>query len=166
MHKVANILDSNSVYELYSRLVSTWEIDDLVLGSHPIPTALSQDSFEINSLDYVQRMMLLDSITYLPDDILVKTDRATMGVSLEGRVPFLDHRIVEYAWRIPQHLKIRNGVGKWILRQILYRYVPQELVDRPKMGFSVPIDSWLRGTLRDWAESLLDPDHLRRQGYP
>jgi asparagine synthase (glutamine-hydrolysing) len=165
LHKGAGVLGVRTVDDLYLGLVTHWEPEGLVIGGQEPATCLRGAPLALPGLDPVQRMMALDAITYLPDDILAKVDRAAMGVSLEGRVPFLDHRVVEFAWRVPQAMKLRDGVGKWILRQVLYRYVPKELIERPKMGFGVPIDAWLRGPLKDWAEALLDEERLRREGY-
>ena len=107
----------------------------------------------------------MEAQTYMADDILVKVDRAAMANSLETRVPMLDHRVAELAWRMPLGLKIKDGQGKWLLRQVLYRHVPKELIERPKMGFSVPLDNWLRGPLHDWASNLLDPARIRQEGF-
>ena len=165
LHKGAGVLAARRIDDLYLGLLTHWNPEELVLNGREPATCLNGRPPTLSGLDEVQRMMALDAITYLPDDILVKVDRAAMGVSLESRVPFLDHRVVEFAWRIPQSMKLRNGVGKWILREVLYRYVPKELVERPKMGFGVPIDAWLRGPLKDWAETLLDEGRLRREGF-
>ena len=166
LHKAAGVLASGSMDALYLGLVSHWDDPaSIVIGGTEPPTLLTGNSPALDGLDDIQRMMVLDALTYLPDDILVKLDRAGMGVSLEGRVPFLDHRVVEFAWTLPQSMKLCNGVGKWVLRQVLYRHVPKELIERPKMGFGVPIGDWLRGPLRDWAEDLLDEARLNREGY-
>jgi asparagine synthase (glutamine-hydrolysing) len=164
LYKVASVLTSTAD-DLYVRSVTHWEYPDhLVLQGQEPAGPLTDPEIRAAIPDFVERMQFLDTITYLPDDILVKVDRATMAVALEARAPFLDHRLVELSWRLPIRFKIRNGQGKWIVRQVLDRYVPRELVERPKMGFGVPIDSWLRGPLRDWAAALLDEDRLRRQG--
>jgi asparagine synthase (glutamine-hydrolysing) len=166
LHKAADVLTSDCVDALYLRLVSHWNDPTLVvIGSIELPTLLTATASGLDELNDIQRMMALDALTYLPDDILVKVDRAGMGVSLEGRVPFLDHRVIEFAWSLPHNVKLRNGVGKWTLRQVLYRHVPKALIERPKMGFGVPIGDWLRGPLRDWAEDLLDETRLQREGF-
>jgi asparagine synthase (glutamine-hydrolysing) len=166
LHKAAGVLASGDLDALYLGLVSHWDDPaSVVIGGTEPPTLLTDNAPALDGLDDIQRMMALDALTYLPDDILVKVDRAGMGVSLEGRVPFLDHRVVEFALTLPQNLKLRDGVGKWVLRQVLYRHVPKELIERPKMGFGVPIGDWLRGPLRDWAEDLLNETRLRREGY-
>ncbi|WP_301101371.1 asparagine synthase (glutamine-hydrolyzing) [Propionivibrio sp.] len=163
LHKGATLLDAASGMGLYRGLVSHWEPSDVVLGAAEPETPLSGRPPSLPSL--TEQMMLLDALNYLPNDILVKVDRAAMAVSLESRVPLIDHRIFEFAWRLPMHYKVRGGTGKWLLRQVLYKHVPAALVDRPKMGFGVPIDSWLRGPLREWAEELLGEERLRREGY-
>jgi asparagine synthase (glutamine-hydrolysing) len=166
LHKGAGVLSSRSVDELYLGMVSLAQTPvDYVIGGVEPPTHLTGLRPELGKLKTVERMMALDSISYLPDDILVKVDRAGMGVSLEGRVPFLDHRIVEFAWSLPLEYKLRDGQTKWPLRQVLYRHVPRELIDRPKMGFGVPLQDWLRGPLRNWAEDLLSEERLQREGY-
>jgi asparagine synthase (glutamine-hydrolysing) len=166
LHKAARVMSAPSLDKLYLGLVSQWaDPASVVIGGTEPPTQLTGNVPDFEGLDEIQRMMALDTLTFLPDDILVKLDRAAMGVSLEGRVPFLDHRVVEFAWQLPQNLKLRDGVGKWVLREVLYRHVPKALVERPKMGFGVPIGDWLRGPLRDWAEDLLNEDRLKREGF-
>lgn len=166
LHKGAAVLGSRSVADLYRGMVSHWaEPANIVLGATEPASVIAGAAPNLLGLNDVERMMALDMLSYLPDDILAKVDRAAMGVSLETRVPFLDHRVVEFAWSLPLHYKLRNGVTKWPLRQVLYRHVPRELIERPKMGFGVPIDQWLRGPLRDWAESLLSESRLRQEGF-
>lgn len=166
VHKGAPLLRSESVSDLYSGMVSLWrEPESIVIGATEPPSQATGAVPELDGLNDIERMMALDMLGYLPGDILAKVDRAAMAVSLETRVPFLDRHLVEFAWRLPFHQKIRAGETKWILRQLLYRYVPSELIERPKMGFGVPIGDWLRGPLRDWAEALLDEDRLSSEGF-
>jgi asparagine synthase (glutamine-hydrolysing) len=158
-------LVAGDTHRVYDHLTSMWRApEDVVIGADVIPRPLAPSADPGDVPSFLERMMLQDLVSYLPDDILVKVDRASMGVSLEARTPLLDHRIVEWAWRLPLCFKRRGSGTKWLLRQLLYRYVPAALVDRPKMGFGVPIDSWLRGPLRDWAEDLLDEGRLRASG--
>lgn len=165
LHKLANLLGVRQASEVFLELISLWDGKAVVLGTQPTLKESRNPLLCQSGLDFTEYMMCMDALTYLPDDIMVKVDRATMGVSLESRTPFLDHRVMEFAWSLPLDLKIRHGQGKWLLRQILYKHVPRELIERPKMGFGIPIDSWLRGPLRDWAEALLDESRLRREGY-
>ncbi len=163
--KLAEVLSHRSGQAFYRDLVShAKDPAALVLGAHEPETMLDHPGDLPPLPGLRERMMLLDMQTYLPDDILTKVDRASMAVSLEARVPLLDHRVVEFAWRVPTDLKYRNGESKWLLRQVLYRHVPRELMERPKMGFGVPIEQWLRGPLRDWGEDLLDEKRLREDG--
>jgi len=164
IHKLASVLLEDAA-GFHRRLVTQWsEAPPLVEGAGEIEEAHYASAVRERFSDDVAWMQYLDTLTYLPDDILTKVDRASMAVSLEVRVPLLDHRVVELSWRLPLRLKLRGGVGKWILRQIAYKYVPKTLLERPKMGFGVPIDQWLRGPLKGWAQDLLDPATLKREG--
>lgn len=166
LHKAAEILAVRSPEEIYFALVSHWKHPaELVVGGQEPLTVLRDTGKWADLPDFEQRMMYLDSISYLPDDILTKVDRAAMAVSLETRVPMLDHRVFEFSWRLPLSMKIRGGQGKWLLRQVLYRHVPQSLMERPKMGFGVPIDRWLRGPLKEWATALIEPGRLAQEGF-
>lgn len=171
-HKLAaRLYGVRHIDDLYLNLVSEWHDPVQVVrneqgGAMAEPPSLMADPIPNSGMDMGQlRMMYRDSMTYLPDDILCKIDRAAMAVSLETRVPFLDHRVAELAWQLPLSMKIKGGQGKWALRQVLYRYVPRALIDRPKAGFGIPIGQWLRGPLRAWAESLLDVQRLETEGY-
>jgi len=167
MHKLAGLLAVKDPDAMYQGMVSLWQQPtEAVAGTVEPKTTLTDRSSWAKLPEFTMRMMYLDLVTYLPDDILTKVDRASMAVSLEARVPLLDHRLVEFAWTVPLSMKIKTeGEGKWLLRRVLDRYVPRELIERPKMGFGVPLDSWLRGPLREWAESLLDAGRLEREGY-
>lgn len=166
LHKGAGVLASTTVDDLYLGMVSHLRNPaDWVIGGQEPPTCLLGLRPDLEGLGAVERMMALDTVSYLPDDILVKVDRAGMGVSLESRVPFLDHRLIEFAWSLPLDYKLRDGKTKWPLRQVLHRYVPTALIDRPKMGFGVPLHDWLRGPLRGWAEDLLDEARLTKEGF-
>jgi len=168
-HKLAaRLRHVRSSDDLYRSLVSEWRDPVVLLQGEPpdLPsTAIEQPLPACLSGDPIARMMAWDSLSYLPDDILVKVDRAAMAVGLETRAPFLDHRVAEVAWRLPMTMKIRGNISKWALRQILYQHVPRELIERPKAGFAIPIGHWLRGSLRSWASELLHPDRLAREGY-
>lgn len=164
--KARSVICAQSIDELYLGLVSHWSSpDNAVLGVAEAQEISSLATNSLEALDPVQRMMAYDFIGYLPNDILVKVDRAAMSLGLETRVPFLDRRIVEFAWSLPLNYKLKGGVTKWPLREVLYRYVPPNLIERPKMGFGLPIGNWLRTSLRGWAEDLLDEQRLRSDGY-
>lgn len=164
--KLIEVLPAASREEFYRLLVSHWkQPETLVIGATEPATLLSLPQSWPATENFAHWMMAMDSQTYMTDDILVKVDRAAMANSLETRVPMLDHRVVELAWRMPMNLKIRDGRGKWLLREVLYRHVPRALIDRPKKGFSIPLAAWLRGPLREWAEALLDEQRLHLEGY-
>ena len=163
--KLADILSRGDSQNLYRLLVSQWDRpEQVVLGANEPEGVYTDSRVSLGIPDLTEQMQYLDTVTYLPDDILTKVDRASMAVGLEARVPLLDHRVVELAWRLPRHLLLANGTGKRILRKVLYRHVPAALIERPKMGFGVPIDAWLRGPLRAWAEELLAESRLRDDG--
>ena len=154
--KLVEYLNGRNAALRYRAIVSQWKSPGTLLPGHTeAPTLFDTVNVDRITDDGLSQMMWLDALTYLPDDILVKVDRAAMAVSLETRVPLLDHRLVEFAWTLPPSMKVKNGVSKWPLRQVLYKYVPEALMDRPKQGFGVPIGAWLRGPLKEWAEDLL-----------
>jgi asparagine synthase (glutamine-hydrolysing) len=165
LHRIADLLE-RSPTEIYRELISHWSAPaDLVVGGWEPESQLSELMAQGSDRRLEEDMMFWDFLTYLPGDILVKVDRAAMAVALETRVPMLDHRVIEFAWSLPFDLRVHNGTGKWLLKELLSRHVPRSLTDRPKTGFGIPIDSWLRGPLREWAESLLDESRLRSEGF-
>ncbi len=162
IRKIGNLLRADTKAEMYRSLMSAWQRPgEVVRGGEMVEDRAAEILAGPGPSPLVERMMLADQTTYLPDDLLAKVDRASMAVSLEARVPLLDHRIVELSWQMPPRAKIRSGVTKWALRQVLHRRVPRELIERPKTGFSVPIDRWLRGPLREWADDLLSLESLK-----
>jgi asparagine synthase (glutamine-hydrolysing) len=164
MHKLASVLSLADSGDVYRRLVTHWEPGSVIPGASEPKGILWDRTVEEQFPDPVERMQFLDLVTYLPDDILTKVDRASMAVALEARVPLIDHRVVEFAWRLPASFKLRDGQTKWALRQVLDRHVPRHIVERTKMGFGIPLGEWLRGPLRDWAETLLAEKRLREAG--
>jgi asparagine synthase (glutamine-hydrolysing) len=166
LHKLAEVIAAPGMETLYLNLMSHWKRpEQVVIGAGDPDTAITDKRGWPRVSDFTHRMMQLDMETYLPGDILTKVDRAAMGVSLEGRIPLLDTKLIEFAWRIPFSMKVRDGKGKWLMRETLYRHVPKALIDRPKRGFGVPLEHWLRGELREWAEDLLSEERLKREGY-
>jgi len=165
LHKAASVLNMPDADALYRRLVSHWDPRAVMPEVAEARGLLWDRSVRKDFPDLLDRMQFLDLVTYLPDDILTKVDRASMAIALEARVPLLDHRVVELAWRLPHSAKIRGGVTKWLLRQVLYRHVPRQLIERPKMGFGVPLAEWLRGPLREWAENLMSEKRLGESGF-
>jgi len=164
--KTVQIFSSSGIDEVYKRLVSIISMPErYLLSGTEFSSQLDDHSLWNQSKDYIGNMQKLDLLTYLPDDLLVKVDRAAMAVSLETRVPFLDHELVEFVTGLPLNFNLNNGRGKHLLRKVLYKYVPRELMERPKMGFTVPLSEWLNGPLRDWAQELIDPNRLRKEGY-
>jgi asparagine synthase (glutamine-hydrolysing) len=164
LHKLAELVDAPSSTEFYRDLVSSWRRPQRVVRNSVEPMTALMQPFDGQRGGLLAEMMLHDQVSYLPDDILVKVDRAAMAASLESRAPLLDHRIAEFSWRLPSHYWRRNGRGKWIVREVLDRYVPRALVERPKQGFGIPVSDWLRGPLRDWADDLLSADTLSSDG--
>lgn len=165
LHKLAQILTVSSCEEMYYQFISHWKDPETVVMNGKEPLTYLKTIQWNSKMSCVEKMMAWDTLTYLPDDILAKVDRASMGVSLEVRAPLLDHRVVEYAWNLPEELKIRQKETRWILRKILYQYVPKQLIERPKMGFGLPIGEWLRGSLREWAESLINEQKLKNENF-
>lgn len=165
IHKVADILGLGRDEEIYYALVSPWlRTADIVKDAKPMDIPLTREALQPEGLNFAEMMMYWDTISYLPNDILVKVDRASMAVSLEARAPLLDKRVYEFCWSLPHHMKIRDGKGKWLLREVLARHVPRDLFERPKQGFGVPVADWLRDDLKDWAETLLDEKDMEAEG--
>ena len=166
LQKISEIFKFQNMEAIYLFLLSSFkDAPSFVVGGEDLSDAINNQNLWSQLSDGIERLMYLDTVSYLPDDILVKVDRASMGVSLESRIPLLDPQIYNFAWSLPMSMKFKNGKRKHILREVLYKYIPSELIDRPKMGFGIPIQSWLRGPLRDWAEDLLAENRLQQEGF-
>ena len=162
----SDVFGYETLDELYAHVVTNISYpEEVVIAGHTKKTKLDSLKPDFGDISSIELMMATDTVSYLPDDILTKVDRSSMRASLEARVPFLDHRVMEFAWSLPLSYKIREGVSKWPLHQILKKYIPEELTKRKKMGFSVPLHEWIRGPLRNWCEDLIDAGRLRREGY-
>jgi asparagine synthase (glutamine-hydrolysing) len=165
LHKLAGIIDVKSPQDIYQRLISqARDKEEVVIGAMPCLSWSQSEATKFYKENFIEKMMFQDLVGYLSDDILVKVDRAAMASSLETRIPMLNHDLINFAWSLPIEKKVRSGQGKWLLRQVLDRHVPKALTDRPKKGFGVPLDAWLRGPLREWAEDLLDESRIRSEG--
>jgi asparagine synthase (glutamine-hydrolysing) len=164
LHKLATIMNANSPSEIYEYMTTFWADGLPLVGADEPPRGLGDAVWGLNR-NFTEQMMLADTLSYLPDDILVKVDRASMAVGLEARSPFLDHRLFEFSWSLPLSYRVRGGQGKSLLRQVLYKHVTKDILERPKSGFALPIGDYLRGPLRDWAESLLNRERLLRDGF-
>ena len=165
LYKITEVLGSDSLDSYYERVISQTNTISEFLRDCPKSMSDKRFTENLNGFLDFEKLMIYDSMGYLPDDILVKLDRASMNVSLESRVPFLDPRISEFVWKLPENMKIRGPNTKYILRQVLKKYLPENLTYGPKMGFSIPLDSWLRGPLQAWSEDLLDRDTIKAKGY-
>lgn len=165
LHKFAESMTAKSPELLYQHLISQWPQPEKIILSSSKNYSQNPILLAVEEMDFIEKMMITDSISYLPDDIMTKVDRAGMAVSLESRAPYLDHQLFEFIWQLPLHMKIRNRNNKWLLRQVLSRYIPNQFFERPKMGFGVPLAEWLRGPLRDWAETLLNKKLMEQQGF-
>ena len=164
--KAEKIISMSGIDEVYKRLVSIIYMPErYLLSGTESSSQLDDVSLWNDGENCIENMQKLDLLTYLPDDLLVKVDRAAMAVSLETRVPFLDHEIVEFVMSLPLNFKLKNGQGKYLLRKVIYKHVPKEILERPKMGFTVPLGEWLRGPLEDWAQELIEPNRLKQEGY-
>ena len=163
--RALQLMKLSNAAEIYDALVSSWPANlNVVLNSKDPLIPLTDETYWPQNLDFAESMIYGDTLSYRPNDLMVKTDRATMAVALEARAPLMDYKLAEYSWSLPHHMKVRGGQGKWLLRQVLKRHVPENLYERPKMGFSVPLADWLRGPLKSWGADLLSPESLKAQG--